>query len=316
MRRLYTVLERAAPTQATVLIQGETGTGKELVARELHRHSRRSEGPFVPVDCGAIAPNVIESELFGHTRGAFSGAVSDRRGLIEEAHGGTLFLDEVGELPLNLQAKLLRVLETREVRRVGANTARAVDVRLVAATHRMLAQSVNEGSFREDLYYRLAVVEVQLPPLRFRREDLPLLADHFYRRLTGDAGAIPHELVAVLMTRSWPGNVRELRNFIERCVTLGITSPGPASSREGPISARDGIEAALPLNLHVPLKEARDEALERLEHIYVQSVLRRSEGNVTRAAELAGVSRRFLQRLISRLGIRDVAAEHGDGDVE
>jgi DNA-binding NtrC family response regulator len=238
--------------------------------------------------------------------------VSDRRGLIEEAHGGTLFLDEVGELPLSLQVKLLRALETREVRRVGANAARAVDVRLVAATNRMLAQSVNEGSFREDLYYRLAVVEVQLPPLRLRREDLPLLADHFYRRLSGDSGPIPQELVAVLMTRSWPGNVRELRNFIERCVTLGITTSGSASSRGNRIPSRDGNAATLSLNLDVPLKEARDEALERLEHIYVQSVLRRSEGNVTRAAELAGVSRRFLQRLIARLGIRDMTSGNAD----
>jgi DNA-binding NtrC family response regulator len=314
MRRLYTVLERTAPTQATVLIQGETGTGKELVARELHKHSRRSSGPFVAVDCGAIAPNVIESELFGHTRGAFSGAVSERRGLVEEAHGGTLFLDEVGELPLNLQAKLLRVLETREVRRVGANSARAVDIRLVAATNRMLAQSVNEGSFREDLYYRLAVVEVQLPPLRLRREDLPLLADHFYRRLSDDAGPIPEELVGALMTRSWPGNVRELRNFIERCVTLGITTPGSTGSRESSPLSQDRLDATLPLNLNVPLKESRDEALERLEHIYAQSVLRRSEGNVTRAAELAGVSRRFMQRLIARLGIRDVVRDSGDDD--
>ena len=321
MRRLYTVLERAAPTQATVLIQGETGTGKELVARELHQHSRRSGGPFVAVDCGAIAPNVIESELFGHTRGAFSGAVSDRRGLVEEAHGGTLFLDEVGELPLNLQAKLLRVLETREVRRVGANSARAVDLRLVAATNRMLAQSVNEGSFREDLYYRLAVVEVQLPPLRFRREDLPLLADHFYRRLSGDGGPIPRELVDALMTRSWPGNVRELRNFIERCVTLGLTSPGssskeagPSSSRESALLAGDRLDVTLPLNLGVPLKEARDEAMERLELLYAQSVLRRAGGNVTHAAELAGVSRRFMQRLIARLGLRDMSSDGADED--
>ncbi|HTV20760.1 MAG TPA: sigma-54 dependent transcriptional regulator, partial [Polyangiaceae bacterium] len=327
MRRLYTVLERAAPTQATVLIMGETGTGKELVARELHQHSRRNGGPFVAVDCGAIAPNVIESELFGHARGAFSGAVSDRRGLIEEAHGGTLFLDEVGELPLNLQAKLLRVLETREVRRVGANSARAVDVRLVAATNRLLAQSVNEGSFREDLYYRLAVVEVQLPALRFRREDLPLLADHFYRRLSGESGPIPRELVEVLMTRSWPGNVRELRNFIERCVTLGITSPSsssrssgggrdaaPASAREGASVSGDRLDATLPLNLNVPLKEAREEAMERLELIYAQSVLRRAGGNVTHAAELAGVSRRFMQRLIARLGLRDMSTESGDDE--
>jgi DNA-binding NtrC family response regulator len=244
--------------------------------------------------------------------------VGDRRGLIEEAHGGTLFLDEVGELPLNLQAKLLRVLETREVRRVGANTARAVDVRLVAATNRMLAQGVNEGSFREDLYYRLAVVEVHLPALRFRREDLPLLADHFYRRLSGGSTTIPQELVSVLVTRSWPGNVRELRNFIERCVTLGLTTPDSAAARApaSPESARHSAAsgASLPLNLNVPLKEARDEALERLEHMYVQSVLTRADGNVTHAAELAGVSRRFLQRLIARLGVRGVVAEGDDSD--
>jgi len=156
------------------------------------------------------------------------------------------------------------------------------------------------------------VVEVQLPPLRFRREDLPLLADHFYRRLTGNAGPIPNELVATLMTRSWPGNVRELRNFIERCVTLGITTPAGANASSA--RAQGGIDAALPLNMNVPLKQARDEALERLEHLYVQSVLRRSEGNVTRAAELAGVSRRFLQRLIARLGLRGVVSDLGDDD--
>jgi DNA-binding NtrC family response regulator len=312
MRRLYAILERVAPTETTVLIQGETGTGKELVARELHDHSARAKGPFVAVDCGAIAPNVIESELFGHVRGAFSGAVGDRRGLFEEANGGTICLDEIGELPLALQAKLLRVLENREVRRVGSNTARAVDVRLLASTNRPLARSVNEGAFREDLYYRLAVIELVLPPLRARREDVPPLAQHFYDRFSGKREALPPELLASLLTRSWPGNVRELRNFIERCVTLGgfHLAPRAASSAE----SGEFAQTTLGVDLGKPLKEARDDAVERFELLYLETALRRAGGNVTRAAELAGVSRRFLQRTIARLGIRGAATIDDAGD--
>ncbi|MGC4089339.1 MAG: sigma 54-interacting transcriptional regulator [Polyangiaceae bacterium] len=314
MRRLYALLERAADSDATVLIQGETGTGKELVAREVHAHSARDKGPFVAVDCGAIAPTVIESELFGHVRGAFSGAVSDRRGLIEEAHGGTLFLDEIGELPLNLQAKLLRALETREVRRVGSNGSRPVNVRVLAATNRPLAQSVNDGTFREDLYYRLAVVELILPPLRSRREDIATLASHFYARFSGKPEPMPEELMATLVARSWPGNVRELRNFVERCVTLGLPSARPSSA---PIVADATLPAGIPIDLSLSLKDARDAALTRFELAYLDAALRRAGGNVTRAAAISGVSRRFLQRLIARLGVRDVELELGDdGDDE
>jgi transcriptional regulator with PAS, ATPase and Fis domain len=316
MRRLYAILARVAKTETTVLIQGETGTGKELVARELHEHSARAAGPFVAVDCGAIAPNVIESELFGHVRGAFSGAVGDRRGLFEEANGGTICLDEIGELPLSLQAKLLRALEAREVRRVGSNTARPVDVRLLAATNRSLAQSVNEGTFREDLYYRLAVIELVLPPLRARREDVPMLAQHFYERFSADPAPLPPELLPALLTRSWPGNVRELRNFIERCVTLGGFNLAPqaaASSASG-----EHAQTSVGIDLGKPLKEAREEAIERFEHLYLEMALRRAGGNVTRAAELAGVSRRFLQRTIARLGIRGAATldDFGEDDAE
>jgi transcriptional regulator with GAF, ATPase, and Fis domain len=310
MRRIYAILERVAPTEATVLVQGETGTGKEVVARTVHALSARRERAFVAVDCGAIAASLIESELFGHARGAFSGAVADRRGLFEEADGGTLFLDEVGELPLGLQAKLLRVLETREVRRVGANQPRRVDVRLVAATNRSLAQGVNEGAFREDLYYRLAVVDVHVPPLRARRDDVPLLAQFFYERFRGAPGPVPPDLLSELLTRSWPGNVRELRNVIERSVSLRwqegeATAPSPADAPLPP-----GVEALIPHDL--PLKEARQVYTDRFESLYLRALLQRTQGNVTRAAERAGVNRRHLQRMLSRLGVK--ADDRGDDE--
>ncbi len=238
--------------------------------------------------------------------------MGDRRGLVEEAHGGTLFLDEIGELPLNLQAKLLRVLESRAVRRVGANTERAVDVRVLAATNRALAQSVNDGEFREDLYYRLAVIEVVLPPLRARREDIGLIAGTFWQRFSNHGESLPPELLNTLVTRSWPGNVRELRNFIQRCVTLGVSAPQPAGKLDsfGP-PALDSAGSVLPVNLNISLKGAREDALNRFERLYVETALRNASGNVTRAAEHSGVSRRFLQRLIARLGIRNVALDSG-----
>jgi transcriptional regulator with PAS, ATPase and Fis domain len=301
MRRVYALMERAAPTNSTVLLQGETGTGKELVARAIHDASKRAGGPFVAIDCGAIAPNVIESELFGHVRGAFSGAVGDRKGLFEEADGGTLFLDEIGELPIALQAKLLRALETFEVRRVGGNTVKKVDVRVVAATNRALSQAVNEGAFREELYYRLAVLEIVLPPLRIRREDIPALAQHFHAQFVGDQRPLSADVVSALMTRSWPGNVRELRNFIERQVALGWgegVAPGKGQHRVLP----SGIDAFVPVDL--PLKQAREAWVEEFEGVYVRALLKRTSGNVTRAAKAAGVSRRFLQRTMVRLGMR------------
>jgi len=300
MRRLYAMLERVSPTATTVLVQGETGTGKDVVARAIHAASPRKDAPFVPIDCGAIPENLFESELFGHVRGAFSGAVNDRKGVFEEADGGTLFLDEIGELPLATQAKLLRALETRSVRRVGSNTAKPVDVRIVAATNRPLAQSVNEGTFREDLYYRLAVVEIVLPPLRSRREDVPLLARHFFMML-GGAGELPQPFLASLAQRSFPGNVRELRNFIERAMLLGTIAPSPARQAQM-VSAPPGLEDLAPL--HLPLKEARDQWTASFEAVYVRAVLKKTRGNVTHAAELAGVSRRFMQRLAARLGIK------------
>ena len=309
MRRVYAMLERIAASDTTVLVQGETGTGKDVVARSLHSASKRRDRPFVPLDCGAVPENLFESELFGHVRGAFSGAVADRKGVIEEADGGTLFLDEIGELPLGMQAKFLRAIETRSVRRVGANTARPVDVRIVAATNRPLARAVNEGTFREDLFYRLAVVELVLPPLRNRRDDIPMLASHFHRSLGGQ-GDLPQAFLAMVSQRSFPGTVRELRNFVERAMLLGTIAP---SAKRSPVSAapKDLADMA---PLHLPLKEARNAWTESFEHVYVKAVLERAHGNVTHAAELAGVSRRFLQRLAARLGIKasDVGADPKD----
>jgi DNA-binding NtrC family response regulator len=314
MRQVYAILERIAPTNATLLIEGETGTGKDVAARSLHAASPRASGPFVPVDCGAIPENLIESELFGHVRGAFSGAVNDRRGVFEEAHGGTLFLDEIGEMPLAVQSKLLRALETRSIRRVGGNVERPVDVRIVAATNRPLAVCANQGTFREDLYYRLAVVEVTLPPLRSRLEDIPLLADHFYRRFSGSAASLPESFMATLVRRGWPGNVRELRNFIERSVSLGSIREGVPSLRpsEPPPSLPSAMENIVPL--HLPLKDARQAWTESFESIYVRSMLKKTGGNLTRAAELAGVNRRFMQRLLARLGIRAADVIDQDDD--
>jgi DNA-binding NtrC family response regulator len=315
MRQVYAILERIAASNATLLIQGETGTGKDVAARSLHAASSRATGPFVPVDCGAISENLIETELFGHVRGAFSGAVGDRRGVFEEAHGGTLFLDEIGEMPLSVQSKLLRAIETRSVRRVGGNAERPVDVRIVAATNRPLAVCANQGTFREDLYYRLAVVEVTLPPLRSRAEDIPRLAAHFFSRFGGSNLPLPDAFVAMLMRRSWPGNVRELRNFIERSVSLGsIRETG--SSRpiplEPPAALASTMESFVPL--HLPLKDARQAWTENFESVYVRSMLKKTGGNLTRAAELAGVNRRFMQRLLARLGLRasDVALDADD----
>ena len=314
MRAVYAILERVAATSTTVLIQGETGTGKDVAARSLHAASERASRPFVPVDCSAIPENLIESELFGHVRGSFSGAIGDRKGVFEEAHGGTLFLDEIGEMPLSVQPKLLRAIETRSIRRVGDNTERAIDVRIVAATNRSLAACANQGTFREDLYYRLAVVEVKLPPLRTRGQDVAQLAQHFYARISGSDSVLPAPFVAQLATRNWSGNVRELRNFIERSHSLGfVNAPArpaaPIASVPPPGSA--GLESVVPL--HLPLKDARQVWTESFESIYVRTMLKKTGGNLTRAAELAGVNRRFMQRLISRLGLR-AADQNADID--
>ncbi len=330
MKRVYAVLERVAATGSTLLVQGETGTGKDVVARSVHAASSRASGPFVPVDCGAIPETLFESELFGHVRGAFTGAVGNRAGAFEEANGGTLFLDEIGEMPLAMQAKLLRLVETRRVRRVGATKETDIDVRLVCATNRKLAEMVNAGTFREDLYYRLAVVEVSLPPLRARREDIPALAQHLHAQMGAKMGAkigsapkpLPAAFIDSLAVRGWPGNIRELRNAIERAVTLGRVDDhaadaslgaaahlSPTASAPAPVLP-PGIASIVPI--HLPLKDARLAWTSEFESIYVRAMLEKTGGNVTRAAEEAGVSRRFLQRMVARLGLRTDGSDPDD----
>jgi DNA-binding NtrC family response regulator len=302
MRQVFAVLERVAPTEATVLIQGETGTGKEVAAEAIHAGSPRAEGPFVALDCGAIAPSLVESELFGHVRGAFTGAISDRAGAFEEADGGTLFLDEIGELPLELQPKLLRALETRQIRRLGAAQARKVDVRILAATNRDLAAEVNAGNFREDLYFRLAVVQVELPPLRARREDIPVLVRQFVERLAPGSQPPSPETLKALAAQPWPGNVRELRNAVERAIALA--APDDRASTSPDLMAPPPTDRMAPL-FDLPIKEAVERWTELFERAYLEHALRMCGGSVSGAARRIGVNRRFVQRLMKRLGMRE-----------
>ncbi|HZS39307.1 MAG TPA: sigma 54-interacting transcriptional regulator [Polyangia bacterium] len=306
MRRLFAILERIAPTETTVLVEGETGTGKELVAEAIHEESARSAGPFVVFDCSAISANLIESELFGHVRGAFTGAVAERMGAFEAADGGTLFLDEIGELPLDLQPKLLRALERREVRRIGQNAPRTVDVRIVAATNRTLASEVERGAFREDLFYRLDVVRVALPPLRERAEDIPLLVDHFAKQLSksGAPAELPRATVRGFQTQAWPGNVRELRNAVARAVSLGAAAAGGESSA-APANEDPAALSAPVVDLAVPLKLAVERHVDVLERAYITEALKQTGGNVSRAADLLGCNRKLIQRALRRFGLRD-----------
>jgi DNA-binding NtrC family response regulator len=310
MRRVYTMLERIAPTDLTLLVEGETGTGKELAAEAVHEHSPRAAGPFVVFDCSAVSPALLEAELFGHVKGAFTGASSDRSGALELAHGGTLFLDEIGELSLDLQPKLLRALERREARRVGSSATRPVDVRLVAATNRSLAHEVECGRFREDLYYRLAVAHVVMPPLRDRLEDVPALVDLFREQLAArfashpapsTRGRLSGAEVRRLAKRPWPGNVRELRNAVARALSLG-------DQAELEIVAEPRSPE---IDMTMPLPTARD----AYERAYLTRALAETGGNITRAAELAGVNRKYVQRAMKRWGLRsERSAEDAEED--
>jgi transcriptional regulator with GAF, ATPase, and Fis domain len=319
MRETFALLEKVSASDLTVLVEGETGTGKELVAEGLHEASGRA-GAFIAVNCGAIPRELLESELFGHEKGAFTGAVRERAGAFVAADRGTIFLDEVGELPLDMQAKLLRALERREVKPVGSDKIVSVDVRVVAATNRSLAKEVTAGRFRQDLYYRLAVVTVKIPPLRTRLEDLRLLVDSFAEELERRrkaAGLPPPErldetAMAMLARYEFPGNVRELRNIVERWAVLGAaTAPGETSPimplphgttpAATPAPSSSGLDPSI---FDLPYHEAKEAYVERFDRAFTEEALRRSGGNVSKAARDAGVDRRHLQRLMARFGVK------------
>ncbi len=318
MRTIYGLIERIAPTDATVLIGGETGTGKDVMARTLHARSRRAAGPMVVVDCGAVAGSLIESELFGHEKGAFTGAVAARAGAFELASGGTVFLDEIGELALDLQPKLLRVLEAREVRRVGGNKVVPVDLRVIAATRKDLREEIAKGKFREDLYFRLAVVPVTAPPLRDRAEDVPRLAEHFLAQLAGPAApTLSATAAAALMAYAWPGNIRELRNVVERSLALGVdpgqlVAPIDRSAATSTNSGTGDVFAFEPGKSFRDTKEAWNELFERR---FLRWLYDRADGNVSRAARDADMDRKYLHKLLRRYGIT-VADGSVDGDAD
>jgi two-component system, NtrC family, response regulator HydG len=301
MRRLHPLCQRLAKSDITVLIEGETGTGKEELARALHENGPRESGPFVVFDCAAVPPSLVESELFGHERGAFTGAVNARQGVFEQAQGGTLLIDEIGDLDLSLQPKLLRAVERNEFRPVGGNRLVHVDVRLMAATRRDLDKEVEAGRFRDDLFHRLAIARVELPPLRRRAGDVRLLAGHFSAHLGGEPGALPESLLQAWESWSWPGNVRELRNAVARQLALGDLAAWSPSSHAG----GDGLDApgdpfARVLAKRLPLATARQQVVEAFEARYLDQVLRENDGNVTRAAEASGIARRHFYRLRNR----------------
>jgi two-component system response regulator AtoC len=304
MREVFAMVEQVAPADATVLLRGETGTGKELVARAIHHRSPRADRPFVAVNCTAIPKDLMESEFFGHERGAFTGAAARRTGRFEQADGSTLFLDEVGDLDLALQAKLLRVLQEQEITRVGGQDAVRVDVRIVTATNRDLEALVREGRFRDDLYYRLNVIPIRLPPLRERPGDLPDLLGHFlgsFAARYGRAAPIaPPELLAAARAYPWPGNVRELRNLCERAVLMGWAAVAPILGA-GP--RPDAASTAQLVDLSLPLLEARQKLVERFEREYLTRLLKEHRGRIGEVARAAGIAERNLYEKMKSYGL-------------
>ncbi len=306
MAQVFDLIKKVAASEANILVVGESGTGKELIARCIHANSHRAARAFVPVDCASLPEHLLESELFGHEKGAFTGAIATRRGLFEEANGGTSFLDEVGDIPLPLQAKLLRVLQERQVRRVGGNRFIDVDVRVISATHQNLAEMVQQGRFREDLYYRLNVISLPLPPLRDRPGDIPLLAYHFLRKYAAQSGkeikGISPETLELLEAYPWAGNVRELQNVMERAVVLAEAEM--INPVELPASLRlpQKAPAALVAD-HLSLKKAKRQWLEAFEREYLVALLKKHQGNISQAAKTAGVDRKTIHRLIKRYRI-------------
>jgi DNA-binding NtrC family response regulator len=350
MREIYSIIEKIAPTATTVVIDGETGTGKEVVAQAIHSLSPRSRNELVVFDCGAVPPNLIESELFGHEKGSFTGAVMTRTGLFEQADGGTLFLDELGELPLDLQPKLLRALEQREVRRVGSTKAQKVDVRIIAATNRNLEDEVRAGRFRQDLFYRLSVVRLHLPSLKDRIDDVPLLVQHFLengfynKRPDGQMRVrrVSRAAAAALQNYPWPGNVRELVNVVERSVSFAEgdelelenlpdyirqakAAPPP---REQAKRAPSLPGAVVPMDPNAPsprapeelmgegvtFKDAKERWVAAFERDYILQMLRRNTGNISHAARAADIDRKYFRKLMKKYDIEAAGADAADDD--
>ncbi|MBI2092961.1 MAG: sigma 54-interacting transcriptional regulator [Deltaproteobacteria bacterium] len=314
MRQIFGILEKISPTLATVIIEGETGTGKELVARAIHENSPRKNKPFIVFDCSSVAPNLIESELFGHEKGSFTGAIKSRRGAFEEAAGGTIFLDEIGELTLDLQPKLLRALESREIRRVGANLQVPIDVRVICATNRNLKKEVSEGRFREDLYYRLSVVKILLPPLRERAEDIPPIVERF---LTGGKfnknpdgtfriTKVEDDALKSLGRYKWPGNVRELQNIVERAAATAEKETITKDNVDFVFSELEREEdrtEKLQVVKDIPFKAAKQKVVEVFEKDYLLDLLRRNGFNLSKAAREAGIDRKHIRNLLKKYGI-------------
>ncbi len=298
MRRLFGMLAKVAPTTSPVVLGGETGTGKEVLARAIHRRSSRAAGPFVVFDCGAVTPNLIESQLFGHVKGAFTGASADRIGAFVEADHGTLFLDEIGELQLELQPKLLRALEEGVVRAVGSESTRRVDVRIIAATHRDLQAEIAAGRFRQDLFFRLCVVLLQVPALRTRLEDLPELVDHFVSQHAATGFKLSPALLAKLAAYDWPGNVRELRNVVARAL---IDEPIALGADRAPSERGRGKSD---VSVDLPFKAAKERLVEGFTRDYLEALLLKHDGNITHAARAAGIARAHLHKLVEKYGLR------------
>ena len=303
MQRVFGMIRKIADTQANVLITGGSGTGKELIARSIHANSGRKRQSFVPLNCGGLPEHLVESELFGHEKGSFTGAVTSRSGLMEHASGGTFFLDEISELPLNLQVKLLRVLEERKIRKVGSNRETEIDIRLISATNRDLESMVGDGDFREDLYYRVNTFVIRVPPLRERVEDIPLLSDHFlkhYLKTTDkEIEGISQEAIELLCKHPWPGNVRELQHVMERAVALASIEQIRPEDLPDSLGRQDrrGIGDD---RFHLPFKEAKETVVEEFERAYIENLLTAHGGNITRAAEQSGIDRRSLHRLLTK----------------
>ncbi len=316
MRRLYPLCDRLAASDVPLIIEGETGTGKELLAESLHEKSARANGPFVVFDCTAVPPNLLEATLFGHERGAFTGAIATNKGLFQHADGGTLLIDEIGDLDISLQPKLLRAIERAEFRRVGGSQWISVNVRVMAATRRDLDKEIQAGRFRDDLFYRLAVARIELPPLRQRRGDVAMLARHFWEKLGGE-GPLPYDLLIRFEDYDWPGNIRELYNAVARRLALGElanddsewregSGPSVPSSRES--QARPSQEPSAPrqdviervIALGLPLSRSRELVVDEFERRYVQTVLDRHGGDATKAAQASGIARRYFQLLRAR----------------